>query len=229
MEQSKQRSAEVIELGKKIVYELGMENSVDTLSRWMAHYLAELLYKLEASNSKESKKEIEQECIEVILKLWKNKKSLPISIDPLEKLSDAIGVLQKLNNSTDPYGDLWYIRDSGNIGPYSAFAKNVDRSAYQIIQLSLMFSIANEQFSSTKKWNEELGETLTDEESKLIDLLEFYFSKMEHIVFTNEESISIMDLSPTKRKKAFFDKLTSLIDQQHKALTILKESIKHEE
>ena len=35
------RSDSVLVLGKKIVDELGLDQSADTLGRWMAHYLAE--------------------------------------------------------------------------------------------------------------------------------------------------------------------------------------------
>lgn len=34
------RSESVIALGKRLVEELGMEPGVDTLGRWMAHYVA---------------------------------------------------------------------------------------------------------------------------------------------------------------------------------------------
>ena len=40
MEQSEQQKA-ILELGKLFVKELDLEKSVDTLSRWMAHYVAE--------------------------------------------------------------------------------------------------------------------------------------------------------------------------------------------
>ena len=35
------RSDSVLALGKKLVDELGLDQSVDTLGRWMAHYIAE--------------------------------------------------------------------------------------------------------------------------------------------------------------------------------------------
>ena len=34
-------------LGRRIVDELGLEKGVDTLARWMAHYIAELIEKVE--------------------------------------------------------------------------------------------------------------------------------------------------------------------------------------
>ena len=42
------RSDSVLALGKKIVDELGLDQSADTLGRWMAHYLAEKMKDAEA-------------------------------------------------------------------------------------------------------------------------------------------------------------------------------------
>jgi len=32
---------DVLKLGKQLIAELGLDQSIDTLSRWMAHYIAE--------------------------------------------------------------------------------------------------------------------------------------------------------------------------------------------
>jgi len=48
MEQSEIQK-ELITLGKRLVKQLGLTHSNDTLARWMAHYIAELIYKAENS------------------------------------------------------------------------------------------------------------------------------------------------------------------------------------
>ena len=40
----------IVELGKKLVLELGLEDAVDTLGRWMAHHIAELMADAETAN-----------------------------------------------------------------------------------------------------------------------------------------------------------------------------------
>lgn len=215
----------IVELGKVIVKELELEPGVDTLSKWMAHYLSELFNKLENAEDSDHKKQIEQECVDVILKLWQNKSSLPVSIDPMKTVKDAISVLDQLKGSEMAFSSLRYMRGKDLSSSFGEFANEIDRSAYQMIKLSIMLSLANKEFINSKKWNTEFRETLSKEESKLIDLLDSYFSRMERIVFTAKEETSIMDMSPSDRKRVFIEELKSLIDQQSNALNRLKNSL----
>jgi hypothetical protein len=52
-------SAEIINLGKKLVTELKLDNSVNTLGRWMAHYLAELMVAVENEKSLIKKRKLQ--------------------------------------------------------------------------------------------------------------------------------------------------------------------------
>lgn len=61
-------STKIIKLGKKIVDELLLSEGVDTLSKWMAHYIAELIEKAKNAEAEEKEK-YEKECFETILKL----------------------------------------------------------------------------------------------------------------------------------------------------------------
>lgn len=63
-------------LGKKLVKELDLDPGVDTLARWMAHYIAEQIILLE-QKSGEEKKLAEERCIDMILKLWSHRATLP--------------------------------------------------------------------------------------------------------------------------------------------------------
>ena len=63
---------EILNLGKLLVGELGLEYSVDTLSRWMAHYIAEQMRIIESTEN-DDKKLAEEKCFETILKLWKHR------------------------------------------------------------------------------------------------------------------------------------------------------------
>ena len=63
------RSDSVLALGKKIVDELGLDQSVDTLGRWMAHDLAEKMKDAEAATGGAREQKI-SECSDAILKLW---------------------------------------------------------------------------------------------------------------------------------------------------------------
>lgn len=94
---------EVINLGKLFVKELGLELGSDTLSRWMAHYLAERMTCAESLEGAE-KDAAEKECFDVILKLWHHRWNLPYGQRPLEDFKPLLDLLQQLNvERTEPY------------------------------------------------------------------------------------------------------------------------------
>lgn len=68
MESSKLPNA-TLELGRKIVRELGLEPGVDTLAKWMAHDLAEQIQRCDEASG-EDRAVAFGECRETILKLW---------------------------------------------------------------------------------------------------------------------------------------------------------------
>jgi hypothetical protein len=60
----------VVELGRTIVKQLGLEDSTDTLSRWMCHRIAELMRESEKARTKSGRAAAANECSELILRLW---------------------------------------------------------------------------------------------------------------------------------------------------------------
>src|SRR5690606_10568675 len=83
----------IIKLGEKLVKELNLEYSTNTLARWMSHYLAELMESIENAESKEEKKMLQRQTCDIILKIWSQKENLPI-IKPLDNLKPIIEILQ---------------------------------------------------------------------------------------------------------------------------------------
>ncbi|MEX2347710.1 MAG: hypothetical protein WD511_00700 [Balneolaceae bacterium] len=89
----------VIRLGKTIVQELGLEPGVDTLSRWLAHYIAELINKIEVAPPKK-KSEYEKECLETILRVWERRPYFPNGSRPFEEFEPIFRTLQYLSRDT---------------------------------------------------------------------------------------------------------------------------------
>lgn len=90
------RSDRVLALGKKLVDELGLDQSVDTLGRWMAHYIAE---KMEAAKSAtaEARDQEMSECSDAILKLWAHRNELPNGQRPFEEFEQIFRALKSLD------------------------------------------------------------------------------------------------------------------------------------
>jgi hypothetical protein len=88
----------VLTLGTRIVKELGVDDSVDTLGRWMAHYVAGLIQEAqEATSSTKHKKR--SECAAFILELWKHRYELPLGNRPFDQWGPILSTLQELEVS----------------------------------------------------------------------------------------------------------------------------------
>jgi hypothetical protein len=94
------RSDPILALGGKLVEELGLEPSVDTLGRWMAHYVADLIAKAESATGEE-KRLAEKKCFDAILALWKHRAELPNGKRPFEDLEPVVRAIESLDPDDD--------------------------------------------------------------------------------------------------------------------------------
>ena len=85
-----------ISLGKQLVAELRREPDVDTLSRWMAHYVAEQIVIAESATGAE-KAAAEAKCFQTILALWKHRSTFPNGRRPFENFEPVLQALARLN------------------------------------------------------------------------------------------------------------------------------------
>ncbi len=93
---------DVLELGRTIVRQFKLQRRGEVLTRWMAHHLAELIETAENSGDT-AKQDAEDRAVELILKLWTNRRDLPVPADPLSEYRDAIMVLGRMLPSADPW------------------------------------------------------------------------------------------------------------------------------
>ena len=94
--------SEVLSLGARIVRELELDESTNTLSRWMAHHLAETMKSAEVADEA-NKERLEEKAVSLILELWANRRDLPGNAYPLAKLGEAIAVLNRLDSDALPF------------------------------------------------------------------------------------------------------------------------------
>lgn len=90
------RSDSVLTLGKKLVDELGLDQSVDTLGRWMAHYVAEKMEAAESAAGEDHNRKM-SECSDAILKLWAHRSELQNDQRPFKEFGQIFRVLQSLD------------------------------------------------------------------------------------------------------------------------------------
>jgi hypothetical protein len=133
------RSDTILQLGRKIVDELGLDQSVDTLGRWMAHYIAELIQSAEAAQGDDRPEKLSC-CANAILDLWKHRSVLPSGKRPFEDFEPILRALESL----DLYDDT--------------------RRYFRLAQTA---AGEDEQHAETKKWLD-LGEQIDDSARILI-------------------------------------------------------------
>jgi hypothetical protein len=90
------QSEGLLALGKKLVNELGLGDPADTLARWMAHALAEKLQAIDAAELVD-RPAAEAEAIELILKIWERRRTLPPLYRPFEDVETLARVLRQLD------------------------------------------------------------------------------------------------------------------------------------
>ena len=88
--------SDLLELGKRLVAELGKEDSTDTLGRWQSHYLAELISAAEGAIG-ENAQTMRDKCFEKILALWSHSSSFPSGRRPFEDIEPIARALESLD------------------------------------------------------------------------------------------------------------------------------------
>lgn len=100
MENSEQQK-QIIKLGKLIVKELNLDPGVDTLSRWMSHYIAEKITFAESLPNGKTKETAQKECFDLILKLWNHRWVYLNKSRPFKDFGKILDVLEKINPDGD--------------------------------------------------------------------------------------------------------------------------------
>ncbi len=101
----------ILNLGQKLVKELELEDSVDTLGRWMSHYISELIYDAENANN-ENKEERNKACADAIIKLWHHRRTLQNGSRPFESLEPILNTLKDLDPDNDTPRYFRVVRES---------------------------------------------------------------------------------------------------------------------
>lgn len=220
MEQLEHSENQILELGNKIVKELDLSKSVDTLGKWMAQYTAELIHKIEICENEENKEALQKECSELILKLWKNKKFLPID-QPLSNLKPLIKILEGLNSKRFHFTSFFPKEDDLENIEWYDLAMTIKNNTIDILQIIVVANSANEILEQRKK-NEENQLPLSKDEANIISLLEHNLKNTNNIFRHDEQEMEYEKLKGDEAKKIVFDKLDALLDEQKKSLAQLR-------
>ncbi|HEY8908486.1 MAG TPA: AVAST type 3 anti-phage protein Avs3b [Rhodoferax sp.] len=157
--ESLDRSKAVIELGKRIV--AGLRLGDDLTAQWMAHLVAEKVSAAEQA-SETARDAAVAACVDVILKLWAHRHTLPPYMRPLRELAPLLRTLNSLG--VDEEDELrFFARPPSSEELEGAtedekklfeFAIGIDRAARELIRHALSVA-AERSVDLVKPWLEE--------------------------------------------------------------------------
>lgn len=164
----------VIELGKALVKELDIEPGNDTLSRWLVHYIAELMVKLENAEE-DQKSQLQQQCFETILTLWQHRSSFKNGHRPFENFEPILRTLAALDpENRNSYYRFWNQRElddsvlSDDVKHWTELAVGLDHAARIWIKFALDQATQHALDEKTSSWLSTAQGLLQDQELEVI-------------------------------------------------------------
>lgn len=151
------RCEATLELGRRLTKELGLDQSVDTLGRWMAHYIAELIQDAEKACPEERPAKM-QACCDSILNLWKHRHMLPNGNRPFEELEPILRALESLDPEDDTPRYFRSVRtvtiDAEENGVAEAWLKLIDDLDYaaKILIRNCLTQAAQNAINKSAEW-----------------------------------------------------------------------------
>lgn len=222
MEKLKHSEDTILKLGKKIIKELQLEHTGNTLVRWMIHYISELMEKADNAPLGRKKEQLRKECCETILELWGNREFLPMK-KPLQNVNPIIEILEVFKERDFLLSPRWLeYRSLPRNNKWASFVNLVKNNSEKIFNQCMDANFNEEIIFQEKEWYNEHGEFLSKEEKEIISHLDMMIQlKKTSSIDTN----AIEKSSKTEKFEYIFNELESLIDEQKNELMNLKKSI----
>ena len=223
MEELKQSEEEILKLGKKLIAELELVYTTNTLARWLGHYVAELIQAIYYCDDNDEKIKLKKECCNLILEIWDKRERIPFD-KPLSKLEPIINVLKLLKKREHPLishrfnsNNRDFNNEHSNWINFLGIIKDNSERIYRKVLTSM---INSEVLEKDKEWIEEHGSFLSDDEKNIIEYLDSI----------NEITISFGvgsgdDISEKDKVKNLFKDLEEQIDEQKEYLLKLKNEV----
>ena len=91
----------VLALGRQITHELEIDNRVDTLGRWIAYHLSDLMNEAENAGKPKDRRRAQREAAELVFKLWDHRADELRRQTPMRRYGQLTEFLEQLRN---PHG-----------------------------------------------------------------------------------------------------------------------------
>jgi hypothetical protein len=187
-----------------LVRELGLADSNDTLGRWIAHHLAELMRAVDESTDPESKAKALTQATDLIIRLWRNRDVLPGEANPLARYRDALTVLSNFEQKN-------HFQRNEQLPKRRQLSEKISRDAERLkLFIRLLDAIPTNQSSQTL--DQAALEALDDEE------LTFLEKALKWVTFVDPSGAKLPadskseDLSSEERLRRLLEQLKSNLE-----------------
>ncbi|TYL41148.1 AVAST type 3 anti-phage proein Avs3b [Dickeya sp. ws52] len=209
-------------MGKKLVDELELNDSVDTLGRWMAHYIAELISDTEHSPDEIVRAAKHAELMDSIWAFWVHRYELPIGNKTLQEPEPILRALQSLDPESEQpryfSSSLKRIdtdKESDEVKKWLSIANHIDSTAKILIDYCLSLATEN-AIDKSKEWVELARQAGLAEDIDIIELRVFQF--LDNPVNKDDPTVVQRRILEKRQKKlAAFFSLASQLDEQLKS------------
>ena len=220
-------SDSVLALGEKLVDELGLDQSVDTLGRWMAHYIAEKIEDTEAATGEARNLQM-SDCSDAILKLWAHRRELPDGHRPFEEFEPIFRVLKSLDLEEKrpryfPH-EKWGADENhgnGSTGCWVDFATKIDCAARILIRYC--FAMAAKDGIDKSRNLVTLAEAIEEDDSTDFDI--------QIVSMITDDSDAMNQEEPADSAKVkiegFLKKLDAFTDLSGRLSSQIREQLDH--
>lgn len=199
------RSRAVVDLGKRLVAEIELGDSVDTLGRWMAHYLSELIQEAEVATG-DDRLAKQAQLRDAILALWAHRFELPSGKRPFGEFEPILRALESLDPESETSRYFSTSRAPGSESSESEetrqwieLARGLDYASKILIDHCLI-SAAGSALDKSQEW------VKLANEAGIGDSFEF---RVVRIVSNQRDLMNETDLNARKR---------SILSDRHKKL-----------
>lgn len=201
-----------------------LNETCDTLAKWMSHYLAEQMIAARSAKGQAEKQTAENRCCETILRLWTARANLPSNARPLGHLDEAINALHAMQSDQAKFPVMVQRAADQINSPWLAFATDSYAADKRIAWIAFLTGVIEAAFGQEKRWVDEHPEHLSEQERKMIELLDGWLrTDMSWITQMNQKSIA--ELPPEERTQIILKELKATIDNHAKAYKALEKHL----
>lgn len=201
-----------------------LNDTCDTLAKWMAHYLAEQIRTAESATRRVDKVATEDRCCQLILKLWAHRAALPNNARPLGRLDEALKAVRAMRSDCVSFPAMVQRATDQMESPWLTFAIDSYAADKRMACIAFLIGVLESGFGDEKEWLDGHSKHLSTQERAMIDALDKWL-KVDIDWLTRAKPRSIAEITPRDRIEVVLKELGDVIREQTKAYKALKKQL----